>query len=64
MSRGACTFRQTDLTRAVKAARAAGLQVTATVIAPDGSIRLEHVADPRDNGESPFDKWKAKRDAH
>lgn len=36
------TFKQADITRAVKAVRAMGLEIVATVIGPDGSIRLEH----------------------
>jgi len=63
MTRGTSTFKQTDVVRAVKAAQAAGLQVKATVIGPDGSIRLEHVAEPRDTNQSPYEVWKAKRDA-
>jgi len=63
VGRSASTFKQTDVVRAVKAAQAAGLQVKATVIGPDGSIRLEHVAEQRETNESPFEAWKAKRDA-
>lgn len=40
--RAPLTFKQADIVRAVKAARAAGLAVTATQIAPDGTIRLIH----------------------
>jgi hypothetical protein len=37
---GALTFRQTDLERAVRGCRAAGLTVEAVEIAVDGSIRV------------------------
>lgn len=55
-------FRQIDVTRAVRAALASGLQVVRTEIAPDGRIVLIHAADaaPPIN---PFDAWKAKHDA-
>lgn len=42
VARSSSTFKQADLVRAVKAARAAGLAVTATHITPDGTIRLIH----------------------
>jgi hypothetical protein len=38
MGRGKCTFRQRDLVAALKAARAAGLQVVRYEIGPDGKI--------------------------
>lgn len=64
MPKTAATFRQADLARAVRAAQAAGLPVVATVIAPDGTIRLEHAAPPADSQpRSPFDEWEAKRNA-
>jgi len=63
MSRGPAKFKQADLTRAVKAARAAGLDVARTEIMPDGTIRLIHQAEVTSVVESPFDEWKAKRDA-
>lgn len=42
MARGPCTFRQRDLTRALKAAEAAGvdLALRRIEIGPDGTIRL------------------------
>ena len=42
VARTPATFKQADLVRAVKAARAAGLPVTATHITRDGTIRLIH----------------------
>jgi len=63
MSKTVATFRQADLTRAVKAARASGLMVVATEIRADGTIRLEHDATSVKNSPDPFDAWKATRDA-
>ena len=42
VARTPSTFKQADLVRAVKAARAAGLPVTATQITRDGTIQLIH----------------------
>jgi hypothetical protein len=61
MAKTVATFRQADLARAVKAARAVGLAVVATEISPDGTIRLEHEAVSINNSSDPFDQWKAKR---
>lgn len=44
MSRTPARFKQADLTRAVKAARAAGLEVTRTEITKDGRIVLVHTS--------------------
>ncbi len=63
MARTASTFRQSDVERAVKAARAAGLSIGKVEVAPDGTIRVI-MADQRDSAaETPYDQWKAKRDA-
>lgn len=62
MARGAPHFRQTDLTRALKGARAAGIEVARVEIGPDGKI----VIWPGQDAVEPvtdFDRWKAKRDA-
>jgi hypothetical protein len=63
MARRASTFRQSDVERALKAARSAGLTVGGVEVAPDGTIRVM-VADGRESGPAtPYDEWKAKRDA-
>lgn len=50
---------QANVTRAIKAVRAQGLDVVKTEIAPDGTIRLTHseTAAPKDS----WDSWKAGR---
>lgn len=55
-------FRQADLTRAVRAARAGGLAVVRTEIEPDGRIVLIHAA-AAEPPATPFDEWRARRDA-
>jgi hypothetical protein len=56
MSRGPCTFRQTDVARALRAARAAGLVVDKVEIDRAGKIVI--VAAKGDIGfpENPFDE--------
>ena len=58
VARGSSTFKQADIVRAVKAARAAGLAITATQIAPDGTIRLIHT-DPALFPSSDYDRLEA-----
>lgn len=56
------TFTQAQLTRAIKAAQAAGLTITRCEISPDGRIVVStesEAAPPPD----PFADWKAARDA-
>jgi hypothetical protein len=62
MARGKCAFRQSDLTRAFKAARAAGVEVARYEIAKDGRIIVvpvgaESVSNSADNE---VEKWLAK----
>lgn len=58
------TFKQADITRAVKAVRAMGLEIVATVIGPDGSIRLEHVGEvaknSKEDAEAALARWHLK----
>lgn len=50
---------QATIGRAIKAAHAQGLEVIATEIAPDGTIRLTHTEAA--SVKDPWDKWKASR---
>ncbi|MCO6385018.1 hypothetical protein GTH22_20015 [Oceanicola sp. 502str15] len=65
MPRGPSTFRQADVERAVKAARAAGLDVGTVEVTREGTIRVMVGASTGESAqaETPFDTWKAKRDA-
>ena len=58
VARTPATFKQVDVVRAIKAARAAGLRVTATQITPDGTIRLIHTEDTIPSA-SDFDRYEA-----
>lgn len=60
MPRAQKIFNQTDLKRALKAVRAAGLEVTRTDILPDGTIRLTHTANEEQDSVLAFDRWKGK----
>ena len=48
MARGACTFKQQDVTRALKATQAAGLQVHRVEIDKEGKITLVTAKDQPD----------------
>lgn len=52
MSRRACIFRQTDLTRAVKGARAAGIEIERVEINKDGRIIVVAGKPPETTHES------------
>lgn len=59
MPRGPATFKQCDVVRAVKAVRAAGLDVSRTEIGPDGRIVLIHKADfAVEPAEASLEAWK------
>ncbi len=58
-TRRAAPFRQSDIARALKAAKAAGLDVTGCKIAPGGEIDMQFAsARP---GETALEAWKASR---
>lgn len=59
---GSPTFRAADLTRAIRAVRKAGETVSGSEITRDGTIRIVHSTSPEAEG-TPFDQWKARRDA-
>ena len=58
------SFRQDDLTRALKAAAKAGCTIARSEIAPDGRIVLIHENAGASEQASPFDAWQAARHAH
>ena len=64
MGRRASTFSQSDVERAVKATRNAGLQVGAIEISKGGTIRVVIGSDviPA-KPDSSFDEWKGKQNA-
>ena len=53
-------FRQTDLTRAIKGARAAGMVITQAEIMPDGRIILTEAQQQQDD---PYGTWKSRRES-
>lgn len=53
-------FRQSDLTRAIRAAKLAGMAVTRCEILPDGRIVLSEAA--AESTDNPFDTWKSQRE--
>lgn len=50
-------FLQGDVTRALKGARAAGMDVAATEIRPDGAMVLHHKPVEKAEALDPVDKW-------
>ena len=56
-------FRQADVARALKATDAAGLKVARVDVDPESGKFSIVLADGAAAGASPFDLWKAKRDA-
>jgi len=64
MARTKATFTQGDISRALKAARSAGFEVGAIELRPDGVMQIKRAtSDVSSTTPSPFEIWKAKRDA-
>lgn len=64
MTRRSQNFRQADVERAVKAALSVGLTVNSFEISQSGTIRVITTNVKGENTpDSPYDEWKAKRDA-
>jgi hypothetical protein len=60
MPRSASTFKQADVFRAGRAARAAGVEIGAIEITRDGTIRILDKANVRaPEAPTPYDSWKA-----
>ena len=60
MPRRPAAFRQSDLQRALKAAKAAGLQVGRVEVEPTGKITI-YIGDCATVPEAPLDQWMASR---
>jgi hypothetical protein len=56
-------FREADVKRYLIAAKKAGTDVVRSRLLPDGSLLFDHQAEATSNPLSPYDEWKAKRDA-
>ena len=63
MARAPSTFRQRDLTRAVKAVVAAGLHVAGVKVSAQGDIEVVTGGEEKKSGENDWDKALS-RDAH
>jgi len=61
--RGRSTFRQADMTKAIRSAEAAGFKIGGVEVTKDGTIRVLSNAAAVSSGND-FDHWIAKRDAH
>ena len=59
MTRRPSSFRQRDVTRAVKAVVTAGLRVSGVMIDPQGAIEIV-TGDERVQDSNPLDTWMAK----
>ena len=57
MPRKPCTFRQTDVTRAVKAVQAAGIEVGQVEIGPDGRIVISAQRPTADGTSGGGNEW-------
>ena len=54
------SFKQTDLTRGIRAARKAGCEPTSAEVRPDGTIRLTFGSQVDEDPKNAFDRWKDK----
>lgn len=62
MARRPARFRQSDVVRAIRAARAAGIKAAVELVDPSGhTIRI--IERPEEVPQNPFDQWKANRNA-
>lgn len=63
MAKRPAPFKQAELTRAAKGVKAAGLPMVRTLVLPDGTFIFDHRTEVTSEPATPFDEWKAKRDA-
>jgi hypothetical protein len=64
MGRRACSFRQTDLVRAIKAAKAAGVEVARIEIGRDGTlVMVMHSGATVEPVKGEIEDWLAKHNA-
>ena len=63
MPRKPVSFKQADVSRAVKGVKAAGVPIGRVEILPDGRIIVCSDAPAAPEPVSAFDTWKGKRDA-
>jgi hypothetical protein len=64
MARAPSTFRQQDVTKAVRAAKAAGVDIARIEIARDGRIVIITEAEAERQVSTPLDAWMAKHGPH
>jgi hypothetical protein len=57
MSRGPCAFKQRDVTKAVKAVAAAGIQITRVEVEKNGKIVIITVAQPESGTVVERNEW-------
>ena len=57
------TFRQSDVTRAVKVVTAAGIKVSKVEISPDGKVAILFASGDFEAPIDPVDEWEAKKNA-
>jgi ACT domain-containing protein len=60
MARSSCTFKQRDVTAAVRAVKAAGVEVARVEVDGDGKIVVVAVGHTAQNDLRDFDTWKAR----
>jgi hypothetical protein len=64
MPRNKQIFRRTDLTRAIKAVRDAGLSVSAVRISPQGQIEIETAKAQAQDSVTDLERWLARKGAN
>ncbi len=60
MPRSPCTFRETDVRRAIKAARSSGIEIARVEIDKYGKIVVV-TGKPDETATTPLDEWRSRR---